>query len=85
MNPMAIGMATKSMGPQVCVWSSTGSPIGSDVAMGLSGSQALGQLPRSDSLAEDLRDVAVGDTPHEAVRAALRSLGEPYAGEMAWA
>jgi hypothetical protein len=34
-------------------------------------------------LAEDSRDVGVGDTPQEAVRAALRSLGEPYASEMA--
>ena len=34
-------------------------------------------------LAEDSRDVGVGDAPQEAVRAALRSLGEPYASEMA--
>jgi hypothetical protein len=34
-------------------------------------------------LAEDSRDVGVGDTPQEAVRAALRSLGEPCASEMA--
>jgi hypothetical protein len=34
-------------------------------------------------LAEDSRDVGVGDTPQETVRAALRSLGEPYASEMA--
>ncbi len=34
-------------------------------------------------LAEDSRDVGVGDTPQEAVRAALRALGEPYANEMA--
>ena len=34
-------------------------------------------------LAEDSRDVGVGDTTQEAVRAALRSLGEPYASEMA--
>ena len=33
-------------------------------------------------LAEDSRDVGVGDTLQEAVRAALRSLGEPYACEM---
>jgi hypothetical protein len=33
-------------------------------------------------LAEDSRDVGVGDTPREAVSAALRSLGEPYASEM---
>jgi hypothetical protein len=31
---------------------------------------------------EDSRDVGVGDAPQEAVRAALRSLGEPYASEM---
>ena len=34
-------------------------------------------------LGEDSRDVGVGDTPQEAVREALRSLGEPYASEMA--
>ena len=34
-------------------------------------------------LAEDSRDVGVGGTPQEAVRAALRSLGEPHASEMA--
>ena len=34
-------------------------------------------------LAEDSRDVGVGDTPQEAVRAALWALGEPYASEMA--
>jgi hypothetical protein len=33
-------------------------------------------------LGEDSRDVGVGDTPKEAVREALRSLGEPYAREM---
>jgi hypothetical protein len=35
------------------------------------------------ALAEDSRDVGVGDTAEEAVTAALRSLGEPYATEMA--
>jgi hypothetical protein len=30
-----------------------------------------------------LRDVGVADTPQEAVRAALKGLGEPYASEMA--
>lgn len=34
-------------------------------------------------LAEDSRDVGVGDTAHAAVKEALRSLGEPYASEMA--
>ena len=34
-------------------------------------------------LAEDSRDVGVGEPEQEAVRAALRSLGEPYASEMA--
>ena len=34
-------------------------------------------------LGEDSRDVGVGDTPQEAVRSVLRSLGEPYASEMA--
>ena len=33
--------------------------------------------------AEDSRDVGVGGTAQEAVRAALPSLGEPYATEMA--
>ena len=33
-------------------------------------------------LAEGSRDVGIGDTPQEAVRAALGSLGEPYASEM---
>ena len=37
----------------------------------------------SADLAEDSRDVGVGDTAAEAVRDALRSLGEPYASEMA--
>ena len=31
---------------------------------------------------EDPRDVGVGATSQEAVREALRSLGEPYASEM---
>lgn len=35
---------------------------------------------REDSRA---RDVGVGDTPQEVVQEALRSLGEPYASEMA--
>ena len=35
------------------------------------------------NLAEGSRDAGVGDTPEEAVRAALRILGEPYASEMA--
>ena len=30
-----------------------------------------------------MSDVGVGDTPQEAVRAALEALGEPYASEMA--
>jgi hypothetical protein len=34
-------------------------------------------------LAEDSRDIGVGDTPRDAVRAALAALGEPYASEMA--
>jgi hypothetical protein len=34
-------------------------------------------------LGEDSRDVGVGDTPQEAIRAALWVLGEPYASEMA--
>jgi hypothetical protein len=34
-------------------------------------------------LGEDSRDVGAGNTPQEAVKEALRSLGEPYASEMA--
>ena len=34
-------------------------------------------------LAEDRSDVRSGDKPREAVRNALRALGEPYATEMA--
>ena len=34
-------------------------------------------------LGDDSRDVGVGDNAQETVRAALRSLGEPYASEMA--
>jgi len=42
-----------------------------------------GRYMATADLAEDSRDVGVGDTPQEAVRAALRALGEPYANEMA--
>ena len=42
-----------------------------------------GRFMATADLAEDSRDVGVGDTPQAAVRAALRSLGEPYASEMA--
>jgi len=42
-----------------------------------------GRYMATADLAEDSRDVGGGDTPQEAVRAALRSLGEPYASEMA--
>jgi hypothetical protein len=41
-----------------------------------------GRYVATTDIAEDSRDVGVGDTPQEAVRAALRSLGEPYASEM---
>ena len=34
-------------------------------------------------LGEDSRDIGVGDTPQQAVKVALSSLGEPYASEMA--
>jgi hypothetical protein len=34
-------------------------------------------------LAEGTRDIGTGDTPRQAVRAALMALGEPYASEMA--
>jgi hypothetical protein len=42
-----------------------------------------GRYMATVNLREDSRDVGVGDTPQEAVRAALRSLGEPCASEMA--
>jgi hypothetical protein len=42
-----------------------------------------GRYMTTSDLGEDSRDVGVGDTPQEAVRAALRSLGEPSATEMA--
>jgi hypothetical protein len=42
-----------------------------------------GRFMATADLAEDSRDIGVGDTPVEAVRAALESLGEPYATEMA--
>ena len=42
-----------------------------------------GRFMATADLAEDSRDVGVGDTPKEAVRAALQSLGEPDASEMA--
>ena len=42
-----------------------------------------GRYMATADLAEDSRDVGVGDTPREAVRAVLRSPGEPYASEMA--
>jgi hypothetical protein len=42
-----------------------------------------GRFMATADLAEDSRDVGVGDTAQGAVRAALRSLGEPYASEMA--
>jgi len=41
-----------------------------------------GRYMATAHLAEDSRDVGVGDTPQEAVRAAPRGLGEPYANEM---
>ena len=42
-----------------------------------------GRYMATADLAEDSLDVGVGDTPQEAVKAALRALGEPYATEMA--
>ena len=42
-----------------------------------------GRFMATADLAEDSWDVGVGDTPQEAVRAALRVLGKPYASEMA--
>ena len=42
-----------------------------------------GRFMATADLAEDSRDVGVGDTEQEAVRASLKALGEPYASEMA--
>ena len=42
-----------------------------------------GRYMATADLAEDSRDIGVGDTPQEAVRAALAALGEPSASEMA--
>ena len=42
-----------------------------------------GRYMATADLSEDSRDVGVGDTPQEAMRATLRSLGELYASEMA--
>ena len=42
-----------------------------------------GRYMATADLAEDSRDVGVGDTPQEAVKAALGSLGEPQTSEMA--
>ena len=42
-----------------------------------------GRFMATADLGEDSRDVGMGDTPQEAVRAALRSLGKPCASEMA--
>ena len=42
-----------------------------------------GRFRATADLAEDSRDVGVGDTPQEAVKAALSSLGEPNASEVA--
>jgi len=42
-----------------------------------------GRYMATADLGEDSRDVGVGDTAQEAVRAALRCQGEPYASEMA--
>jgi len=42
-----------------------------------------GRYMATADLSEGSRDIGIGDTPQEAVRAALRALGEPYAGEMA--
>ena len=41
-----------------------------------------GRSMSAADLGEDSRDVGVGDTAQEAVKEALRSLGEPYASEM---
>ena len=42
-----------------------------------------GRYMATADLAKDSRDTGVGDTPRQAVRAALHSLDEPYATQMA--
>jgi hypothetical protein len=42
-----------------------------------------GRYVATADIAEDSRDVGVGDTPQQAVKAALEALGEPYVSEMA--
>ena len=42
-----------------------------------------GRYMATANLAEDSRDVGVGDTPQAAVKEALPALGEPYASVMA--
>ena len=42
-----------------------------------------GRYMATADLGEDSRDVGIGDTPQEAVREALRSLGGPHATELA--
>ena len=42
-----------------------------------------GRFMATTDLGGDSREVGAGDTPQEAVKAALQSLGEPYACEMA--
>ena len=42
-----------------------------------------GRFMATADLGEDSRDIGVADTPQEAVKEALSSLGEPYASEMA--
>lgn len=41
-----------------------------------------GRYMATADLGGDSRDIGVGDTPQEAVRAALGSLGEPYVSDL---
>jgi len=54
-----------------------------DFCVGVTIYERDGRYMATAALAEDSRDVGVGDTPQEAVGGALRVLGEPYASEMA--
>jgi hypothetical protein len=54
-----------------------------DFHVGVTVHERDGRYMATADLGEDSRDVGVGDTPQEAAKEALWSLGEPYASEMA--
>jgi hypothetical protein len=53
-----------------------------DFQVDVTGHERDGRFMATADLAEDSRDVGVGDTPQEAVKAALRALGDSYTSEM---